>query len=147
MHEQPPHFDHELDALTTPHSPNAGHITIVTVSRVHLTVATALRGIQHMRNAHHSQIGFVFGRRAAIGRRIILSISTEWSSWKAQGLTHRQYKCPDRPHHSQHRVWRTRHASGRAMSGTGPSNNAVLAAAGALWSVRRFPDGWATASK
>lgn len=46
-------------------SPNARHIPIITVPGIHLTIATALCGIQHVRDPHHSQIVFVLGRRAA----------------------------------------------------------------------------------
>lgn len=124
-------------------SPNARHIPIITVPGIHLTIATALCGIQHVRDPHHSQIVFVLGRRAA-SKKETVRYGRETARERGRALTHRLCKCPDKPHHSQHRVWRTRHASDPAANDTGPSSSAARAATGVLWSVRRFPGGWAT---
>lgn len=43
--------------------PDARHVPVVTVTSVHLAVATALGRVQDMGNSHQSQIGFIFGRR------------------------------------------------------------------------------------
>lgn len=46
--------------------PNAGHIPVVTVSGIHLAITTSFGRVQDVRDAHHSQVRFVFGRRPGI---------------------------------------------------------------------------------